>query len=157
MESGDEPFLRALWQDPRVGDWLGGVRDEVHTRRAVERLVAGWDTDDFGVWLFFDRVTGAFVGYCGLGAVRVLDRDEIELLYAVTPDRWGDGSATEMAASVIEYGFDVLGLDELVAFTMTTNLASRRVMERSGLVFERDFERAGLLHALYRRQAKLPA
>jgi RimJ/RimL family protein N-acetyltransferase len=157
IEVGDAPFLRAVWQDPQVGEWLGGVRDDLHVQRAVRERVADWEETPFGVWLFFERDNGAFIGYCGLQPCIVLDNEEVELVYAVTSTQWGGGSATEMAAAVVEYGFEVVGLDEIVAFTMTNNLASRRVMERNGFVYDCDFEHADLPHALYRRQAKQPA
>ncbi len=41
-------------------------------------------------------------------------------------------------------------ITDLVCFTRTDNIASRRVMEKAGFRYERDFERAGLPHALYR-------
>jgi RimJ/RimL family protein N-acetyltransferase len=39
-----------------------------------------------------------------------------------------------------------LGLPEVVGFTMTTNIASQRVLEKAGLRFERVLEHAGLPH-----------
>jgi [ribosomal protein S5]-alanine N-acetyltransferase len=36
--------------------------------------------------------------------------------------------------------------DEVVGFTMTTNIASQRVLEKAGLSFERVLKHAGLPH-----------
>ena len=52
---------------------------------------------------------------------------------------------------VPQVAFDDLGLGEIVAFTLPTNVASRRVMDKSGFTFERKIEHAGLPHVLYRR------
>ena len=41
---------------------------------------------------------------------------------------------------------------ELVAFTLPDNLGSRRVMEKSGFVYERDIVHVGLAHVLYRHR-----
>ena len=49
--------------------------------------------------------------------------------------------------------FDDLGLGEIVAFTLPTNIASRRVMEKSGFAYEREIVHAGLPHVLYRQAA----
>jgi len=68
----------------------------------------------------------------------------------VSPARSGEGFATEAALASLRFGFDVCELDEIVAFTMPHNLASRRVMEKLGMEYERDFDRAGPAHVLYR-------
>ena len=47
-------------------------------------------------------------------------------------------------------GGDGLAPGGIVAFTLTTNGASRRVMEKLGFRFERDIIHAGLPHVLYR-------
>jgi ribosomal-protein-alanine N-acetyltransferase len=49
----------------------------------------------------------------------------------------------------VELAFGPLGLDRLVAFTLPDNVASRRVMEKSGFIYERHIEHAGLPHVLY--------
>jgi RimJ/RimL family protein N-acetyltransferase len=85
--------------------------------------------------------------------VRVGGNDEIELAYAVAADRWGQGLATETAGAMLTIGFRDLGLAEVVCFTMTSNRASRRVMEKLGFTYERNIVYANLPHVLYRRRA----
>ena len=79
--------------------------------------------------------------------------DDVELGYIVDPSFWGQGFATEMAAAVAGHAFTVLGLSSLVAFTGEENLASRRVMEKVGFLYERDFLDEGVQNVLYRLQA----
>ena len=73
--------------------------------------------------------------------------------WAVVPQRWGQGLATEMGHLSVHVAFDHLGLDELVAFTLKTNAASEQVMRKLGFHYERDIEYAGLPHVLYRLAA----
>ena len=68
----------------------------------------------------------------------------------IAPDRRGEGLATELARAAIAVGFGPLGRETLVALTLPDNRASRRVMEKAGLGYERDVEHAGLPHVLYR-------
>lgn len=58
------------------------------------------------------------------------------------PALLGRGFATEGANRALEFGFEELGLDEIVSFTSVVNLRSQRVMERLGMVRlpEEDFE-----------------
>ena len=72
---------------------------------------------------------------------------------------WGKGYATEAALACLQFGFDELGLDEIVSFTVPNNLRSRKVMEKIGMVrdLQGDFNHPKLavdhplsLHVLYR-------
>jgi RimJ/RimL family protein N-acetyltransferase len=57
-----------------------------------------------------------------------------------------------MASTLVGLARERLGLEEIVAFTLPHNVASRRVMEKVGFRYERDIEWAGLPHVLYRQR-----
>ena len=126
---------------------------EEETRRSLRRHLDHWDRHGYGLWIFRDRADGRFVGYCGLKHTEAGGKDEVELAYAVMADDWGRGLATEMAEAVLRVGFEHLGLAEVVCFTLTTNRASRRVMEKAGFRYERDIVHVGLPHVFYRLTA----
>jgi ribosomal-protein-alanine N-acetyltransferase len=109
-----------------------------------------WDEDGFGYWLFRDRESGEPVGRGGLSRAHVAGADEVEVGWAVMPERWGRGYATELGGAAVEVAFGVLGLADVVAFTLPDNLASRRVMEKLGFSYEREIVWADLPHVLYR-------
>ena len=151
-----EADLRLLHADPRVMATLaadGRPLPVAMTYRSLADGVAHWERYGFGAWHFHDRASGDFAGYCGLRHVTIDGQDEIELLYAVRADRWSTGVASEMAAAVLAVAFTDLALDDVVAFTLPTNRASRRVMEKAGFQYERDIVHAGLPHVLYRLTA----
>lgn len=74
----------------------------------------------------------------------------MELGYAIVAERWGRGLATELGEAAVAIGFRDLDLEEVVAFTLPHNHASRRVMEKLGFAYEREFVWKGLDHVLYR-------
>ena len=90
------------------------------------------------------------MGRAGLRNTRIGGNEEIELAYALAADYWNRGLATEMAREILKIAFERLGLTDIVSFTLPTNLASRRVMEKVGFEYERDVLRAGAPHVLYR-------
>jgi ribosomal-protein-alanine N-acetyltransferase len=49
------------------------------------------------------------------------------------PEYWGKGYATEAARACMDFGFDELGLDQIVAYTAQLNLPSQTVMQRLGM------------------------
>jgi ribosomal-protein-alanine N-acetyltransferase len=137
-------------QDERVARWLGGISSPGQTQRRLERELEHWRVHGFGRWALFDRVTGEFVGRGGFRRVEVEGRPEVELGYAIVPERWGEGLATELSRAAVGIAFDDLGLTEIVAFTLPDNRASRRVMEKAGFGYERTFQWKRLPHVLYR-------
>ncbi|RUL83895.1 GNAT family N-acetyltransferase [Tautonia sociabilis] len=149
----DLPDYVRMNADPRVMATLNGVKTAEETRAILARLIDHWDQFGFGWYTARDRSSGRFAGRGGLRRVAIAGRDEVEIGYGLLPDVWGLGLATELARSCARLGFEVLGLAELVSFTLPTNLASRRVLEKAGFTFDRDTEYAGLPHVLYRLTA----
>ncbi len=142
--------LCRMHRDERVMATLGGTRSDEETRRFLRSNLDHWERHGYGLFVFRERTSGDFVGRGGLRRVALDGRDEIELAYAVMAEFWGRGLAREMAQASLELGFDRLGLADIVALTLTGNVASRRVMERLGFRFERDIVHAGLPHVHYR-------
>ncbi len=148
--------LRRLHGDPRAMKTLtssGMPQPEAFTQGVIKRIQATWETSGFGVWAFSEKESGAFVGYCGLRPYLVHGEAETELLYGLLPDFWGQGYASEMAEASLTAAFERFGRNSVVAFTLHDNLASRRVMEKNGMTYEKDIIHAGLPHVLYRRRA----
>ena len=75
------------------------------------------------------------------------------MTYALMAEYWGRGFATEMAEGILAVAFGRLHMTEVVCFTLTTNRASQRVMEKAGFEYERDIVHAGLPHVFYRLTA----
>lgn len=57
----------------------------------------------------------------------------MEVGWRLAADAWGHGYATEAAEAALRYGFEVIGLEEIVSFTVPANARSRAVMERIGM------------------------
>jgi len=57
---------------------------------------------------------------------------EIEIGYGISGEYRNNGYATEAAKSVLQFAFDNIGLDALVAIVKPENIASRRVIEKLG-------------------------
>lgn len=144
--------VERLLGDPRVGDWLGGTLDRPQSADSLNRWSAHWRAHGFGLWVARDH-NGVLVGRGGLLATVVDGAGAIEVGWAISPDRWGQGLATELGAAAIVVAERDLGLRELVSFTLPDNVASRRVMEKLGFEDACDIVHRGLPHVLYRRSA----
>lgn len=143
------PLVARLHAEAAVMATLGGVMDAAASAAWLASEAERWRRDGFAASLLFLKSTGQFAGLGGLRTATVDEAPEVELLWAILPQFQNQGLATEMACAAIAAGFSQLGLARIVAFTLTVNTASRRVMEKCGLVYERNLPRAGREHVLY--------
>lgn len=131
----DFPLLRALDTDPEVMEHVsGGVpQPEVAIQASLARILARQsEWRDFGFWVAERRASGEPVGWFALKPLP--GTDEIEVGYRLLRRHWNQGYATEGAARLVAYGLDELGLGRVVGIVNVGNLASRRVLEKAGLV-----------------------
>jgi ribosomal-protein-alanine N-acetyltransferase len=63
---------------------------------------------------------------------------EVGLFWALFPDYWGKGYATEAARAMVSYAFGQLDLARIVATTENDNTRSIAVMRRLGMTIERN-------------------
>ncbi len=130
-----EPFIRHT-NTPGVMRWLGGVRSEAEMRDTLDRL-AGWQRGrGFTFWAVERKADGALLGFCG---IKIADAagSAIEGMYEVgwrlREDAWGQGYAREAATASLDFAFDRLGADRVVAITFPGNEPSWGLMERLGM------------------------
>ncbi len=129
------PFAR-INADPRVMEYFPNTLPRSESDDLADRcreLIAarGW-----GFWAVELKPVGDFIGIVGLNPVdeRIPCTPATEVGWRLSFKHWGKGYATEAANKALEYAFEELLLDEVVAFTTLLNARSRAVMERLGMV-----------------------
>ena len=151
VEADVERWHRVVFSDPEVMRYLpSGVpvsRDRA--REVLRRFEDGWDRMGLAPWGAELISTGELIGHCGLRHVDELP-GEVEVLYALGREHWGCGYATEAAGAAIRFGFERLGLGRILAFAVPQNRASRRVMEKVGMSYERRARLIGIDAVVYR-------
>ncbi|MGV9617193.1 GNAT family N-acetyltransferase [Nocardia xishanensis] len=127
----DPAVMRYLTGEPTP---RGEVEDEV-----LPRILRDYQLGSAGRFAAIERSTAAFVGWLALQPPQDGSITEVELGYRLPASVWGRGYATEGARALIRKGFTELGVGRVCARTMAVNIASRRVMEKSGLTYVRTF------------------
>ena len=127
----DVSFMMALNADPEVVRYTGNValRDEDEAREIIARL-AHQSEHGLGRMVVLDSATGERLGWCGLKLLE--ETREVDLGYRFFRHHWGKGYATEASWACLRYGFEVLGLERIVASVVPANVASVRVLEKLG-------------------------
>lgn len=138
----DLDALVALDNDPDVMRYITAGAPVTRTEVAGylwKILAAQHGEPGYGMYAAIDRRAGEFVGWFALDARLAGRPDQPELGYRLVRSAWGRGLGSEGSAAMIDRGFRALGADRVWAQTMAVNLASRRVLEKSGLRHVRSF------------------
>jgi RimJ/RimL family protein N-acetyltransferase len=133
--TADVDAFLGIFGEPEMFRFMPG--DALVSREAaaemMERMLArmaAWD--GMGSFAAVEHGSGEIVGNVLLRPLEGGPR--IEVGYHVAKPSWGKGYATEMARGAVRYGFEQLGLEEIHGVVMPENVASRRVLEKAGLI-----------------------
>jgi RimJ/RimL family protein N-acetyltransferase len=133
-------MLRAYEADPEAMRYIGAgvTHSPAHAEETLAGFLAEWRRVGHGRWTVALRVTGEPIGNCGFVRWREGDEDaRPELAYGYVRTAWGQGYATEAGQAALEWAWEALPFDDIVALTHPENAASKRVLARLG------FEGAG--------------
>lgn len=139
-----------MHRDAAVMAQLGGVRTEEQTAAYIDRNLRHWSEYGFGLWILRERAGGDPIGRAVLRHLQLDGVDEVEVGYSFYEPYWKRGLATEVASRCVDIAQRELGLREIVGLTDPANQASRHVLEKVGLRYERDCVHEGFPSALFR-------
>jgi len=136
LVDSDAEAYAAMRYHPEVAKWLPAEPGDPleQARLTIGRFAEFWRDRGHAPWGIFlkDRL----IGHGGLNLVPVFG--ETEVLWALHPDFWGQGYATETARTALDYGFKELGLKLIFAMTMPDNAPSQAVMRRLGMTYRKN-------------------
>lgn len=138
-EDDIDPYFR-INQDPKVIEFLRGPLTREQVANFIPAVNSHGEKHGYTLWATELKATGELIGYIGLNYTDwpAHFTPVPEIGWRLGSQYWGNGYATEGARAVLEYGFMICNLPEIVSFTVPANMRSRRVMEKIGL--QRDAE-----------------
>ena len=106
--------------------------DEIITYEKAEEFILineqHFEKNNWGLWKLILKDDRSFAGIAGLWMF--FDERPPQLLYALLPGKIKQGYALEASKAVIEYAFNKLQFQYLIAACDTPNVESRRVCEK---------------------------
>ncbi|MEG4023668.1 GNAT family N-acetyltransferase [Microcoleus sp. S13C4] len=128
--------LYRIYSDPEIMKYLARVRTREATEIAIHTMLERWEENNFGMWAVVHKIDRKMIGRCGLG---FLDQTpEVELGYTLDKVYWNQGLATEASFASLNYGFQILKLERIVAIARPENIASQRVIQKVGMKYEKN-------------------
>ncbi len=131
MNESDVDAVAQMRGDEDVMRFIREPQKRAESINWIKLISSRWEKEQIGFCAIFEKQTGKFAGWCGLWILQ--ETGETEVGYAVAKEFWGKGYAAEAARVFLDYGFNELGLDNIVAVAYPKNFGSRRVMEKLGM------------------------
>ncbi|WP_068310862.1 GNAT family N-acetyltransferase [Polycladidibacter hongkongensis] len=163
IKDSDIDCFYEMCSDPEVMEFFPSVMSRQETEEMMGRMNELAEKNGYCFEVVADKRSGEPFGFVGLNVPRYQDQLHfgpcVEIGWRLKRSCWGKGIAVEAANAWLEYGFNHLGLEEIVAFTAKGNKKSQRVMEKLGMSYSAadDFEMPMLekehplrSHVLYR-------
>ena len=153
----------AMNADPAVMEFFPATLSRDESAAFLQRIIHHKDEKGFSLMALHLREDDRFIGFTGLlGAdFEAHFTPAVEIGWRFAKFAWGQGLGPEAARACLAYGFDQLGLQEIVSFTAAINKRSVRVMEKIGMTHRQadDFDHPKLAdndplcrHVLYRKR-----
>ena len=112
------------------------------SRDVIAFIRKQYEENGLGRWAVIEKKSGYFIGWAGLKLVTQTINNctnYYDVGYRLIPRYWGRGYATEVSKASVNYGFNTLKLNLIYATASMHNLASRKVLEKTGLTFIEEF------------------
>ncbi|WP_054708283.1 GNAT family N-acetyltransferase [Bacillus sp. JCM 19041] len=143
MNKSDVGHLLNIFSDPEAMKYYPSTKDEKQTMDWIDWTLANYNQYGVGLWIVEDKMTGAFLGQCGIVPQEIDGKIEMEIGYLFVRSVWGNGYATEAALACKNYGFEQMKLNKIISLPDVNNLPSIKVAERIGMSIEKTIEKWG--------------
>jgi [ribosomal protein S5]-alanine N-acetyltransferase len=137
LEDAEPSFV--MNTDPEVMRYLGGVTvnsvDDVR-EMLQKHTLTDYEKHGFGRFAMIHKETQEFMGFVGLKYIEELD--EVDHGYRLIPKFWRQGYGYEASLPCLDFAFEDLGLNRIVALANHNNIASISLMKKLGFRYEKD-------------------
>lgn len=121
----------------------GGIvsKEEIH-RRITEDVMGDYQRYGYGRMAIEWKENHKCIGFTGLKYLA--DLQEVDLGYRLMSNFWGKGIATEAGKISLQFGFDYLKIERIIALVLPENKASIKVLKKLNFSFEKEIKFDGL-------------
>lgn len=148
MPSDVEDFYE-MDSDPAVHLYLGNnpLKTMEEAETAIANIRKQYIENGIGRWAAIEKSSGKFIGWSGLKFIDIVENGHVNFYdvgYRLIPKYWNKGYATESAKAAIKYGFEAIGMAEIIGTANVENKASRNALAKCGLKYVETFVMRGI-------------
>lgn len=153
LEEFDSKGIFDLDSNPEVHEFLGKkpIKTIMEAEEIISLIRKQYVENGIGRWAVIDKKSNDFIGWSGLKYEEKVRHNfsYYDLGYRLKRKYWEQGIATETAIESLKYGFTKLKLTEICAAADVNNIASNKVLRKTGLKFSETFDFDGACHNWY--------
>lgn len=138
LRTSDLNDFNDLQSNPRVMQFTSGEAMSLEENRAeLQKLILAYSQQDntFWVWAMEHKAEASLIGTC---ALILNEADEYEIGFRIREKYWGRGLGKEVAAPLLQHGFQAMGLEKIYGYVDKENVASMKILERF-MTFEKEY------------------
>ncbi|RIK83054.1 MAG: GNAT family N-acetyltransferase [Hyphomicrobiales bacterium] len=138
-EDRDRDLFHRINSDETVMRFFPFRRTRAQADALLDTLRAGNEERGYGFCALELKQTGHCLGFAGLHPAQDIPPrpgGAVEIGWRLAPEHWGKGYVTEAGEELLRFGFEALGLAEIVSFAVRENEPSIAVMRRLGMRHE---------------------
>ena len=138
MTGDDADFIFDLLNSPGWLEYIGdrGISSLDQARDYLtSKVIPDYENSGFGFYVVERLGDETRVGNCGL--IHRPGLEHVDLGYSLITAYEGRGYAFEAAKALMEYGFEVIGLQIIQAITTEANMRSQNLLNKLGMSFQK--------------------
>lgn len=131
MDYNDICDLHEMRKDPRMNEYTDTKPDKNsdETKAYIDKMNKGIDDNKWIIWAIQHKQSNKVIGTMSIWNIDS-EQKSAELGYGIIPDYQGKGLMKEALLNIVDYGFNVMNLKELYAYTEENNIKSIKLLER---------------------------
>lgn len=121
----------------------------------IKENLTRYENEGFSYFAVIEKDTKNFIGLMGPLIENINGQKYIGIAYILDKNYWGCGYAAEGAKACMDYAFNVLGADKVIAQIRPENVSSRKVAQKIGMKIESEYTKIyrdkKMRHLIYSR------
>lgn len=151
IDIGDYEYIRKIYSDKKTREYLGGIYSDENIEKTFNNILKSNEH----YFLVFNKRNNEFLGL--ISFTKHHNNKDIELSYQFISTFWGKGYAYDSISVLLDYIFNDVGLDKIVAETQKSNKKSCYLLKKIGMREEERLIRFGaeqIIFSLYKNRCR---
>jgi len=124
------------------------TKDIEEAKKHLENVLKNYSLDKYDFQALFIKDTQEYIGEAGVLSFNK-EHSRAVIGYNLLPKYWGNGYATEITKALVRYLFEQLNIERVEALVCDDNEASKKVLEKSGLLHEGRLRNFAFINNMY--------
>ena len=142
ISMSDMDALFSLYEPAEITKYTEPLYDplqEIEYEKAYIKNVYAYY--EYGMWVVIEKKTQKLIGRAGIESREGMPQNTVEIGYVIQKNKQQKGYATEVCQAIMQYAFQTLGKEKIIARVNPANSASIRLLQKLGFMKTDEYDR----------------